>query len=46
MNVSWKMQKTNIIRKKIEKAAKYYKDNIEFLREDARIKYNNLSKKE
>ena len=37
-----KMQETNIITKEVKKVAKYYKDNIELLRENARNNYRNL----
>ena len=36
------MQETNIITKEVKKVAKYYKDNIELLRENARNNYRNL----
>ena len=40
------MHGANIIIKEVEKAAKYYKNNIEVLREDAKNKYRNLSEKD
>ena len=40
------MQKIIIIIKEVQKAAKYYRDNAETLRENARNKYRHLSEKE
>ena len=42
----WKMQETNIITNEVKKTTEYYENNIEFLKEDARSKYRNLSEKE
>ena len=40
------MQETNIITNEVKKTTEYYENNIEFLKEDARSKYRNLSEKE
>ena len=40
------MQETNIITNEVKKTTEYYENNIEFLQEDARSKYRNLSEKE
>ena len=40
------MHGINILIKEVKKAAKYYAANKEVLREDAKDKYRNLSKKE
>ena len=40
------MQRINIIIKKVKKATKYYIENREVLRENARNKYRNLSENE
>ena len=40
------MQRINIIIKKVKKATKYYIENREVLRENARNKYKNLSENE
>ena len=37
------MHGKNIVIKDVKKAANYYRDNIEILRQDARNKYRNLS---
>ena len=42
----WKMQETNIITNEVKKTTEYYENNIEFLKENARSKYRNLSEKE
>ena len=42
----WKMQETNIITNEVKKTTEYYENNIQFLKEDARSKYRNLSEKE
>ena len=40
------MQETNIITNEVKKTTEYYENNMEFLKEDARSKYRNLSEKE
>ena len=40
------MQETNIITNEVKKTTEYYENNIEFLKENARSKYRNLSEKE
>ena len=40
------MQETNIITNEVKRTTEYYENNIEFLKEDARSKYRNLSEKE
>ena len=40
------MQETNIITNEVKKTTEYYENNIEFLKEDVRSKYRNLSEKE
>ena len=40
------MQETNIITNEVKKTTEYYENNIQFLKEDARSKYRNLSEKE